>query len=120
MDPLNSIKIILLIKCFHIPILTVGTEKVHFIINSVSPSKFLIFQNKSSLSDKYTTEPKAALNVAFCKSLGTGTNISTFEAIILFLKLVLALTVYSNLVDDIFSTLTSTQIKGFNFKINKF
>jgi len=98
-----------------VPILTVGTLKVHFILNSVNPSKLFIFHNMSSLSDKYTTDPDAVLKVAFCKSFGTGTNISTLFAMDLFLKLDLALTLYSYLLDDGCSILTSTHIKGFNY-----
>lgn len=99
---------------FNLPILIVGTEKLHIIIISVCPSNCFIFHNISSLSDIYDTVPFAVLNVAFCKSFGTGTYISTFVAIDRFLKFVLALTVYSNLVEDSLSTFTSTQIKGFS------
>jgi hypothetical protein len=92
-----------------------GKPKQALIKNSFRPGNYFIHQIIQLLSGTYLTVPTLALNTGESTSIGTGTIISTLFAMDFYLNYVLALTTNSILDYVEFSTIASTQIKGFTW-----
>mmetsp|Transcript_20795 Transcript_20795/g.31756 ORF Transcript_20795/g.31756 Transcript_20795/m.31756 type:complete len:112 (-) Transcript_20795:804-1139(-) len=89
-----------------------GKAKTAFKVISLCPGNYFIFHNTESLSGIYVAVPEADINYGDWASEGTGIYISTLFAVHFALKLDLAFTENSILVELCFSTLTSTIKSG--------